>query len=123
MGEILYRELSYRVVGAAMEVHRTLGSGFLEAVYHTALALELRLQQIPFESKKALPVAYKGQVVGQYEADLVVDSKIIVELKSASALSPTHIAQVHHYLAATGLRLALLLNFGRESLEMKRIVK
>jgi GxxExxY protein len=87
------------------------------------MAHELRLQQIPFETKKSLPVAYKGQVVGQYEADLVVDEKIIVELKAVSALSAAHIAQAHHYLTATGLRLALLLNFGRESLEMKRIVK
>jgi GxxExxY protein len=121
--DILYKDLSYRVVGAAMEVHRTLGSGFLESVYHTAMAHELRLQQIPFESKKALPVTYKGQIVGQYEADLLVDNKIIVELKSVTALSGAHMAQANHYLAATGLRLALLLNFGAASLEMKRVVR
>ena len=123
MTEILYKELSYATVGAAMEVHQQLGSGFLESVYHTALAYELSLRNIPFESRKPLPVLYKGQPVGQYEADIVVDQMIILELKSVSAISPAHIAQAHHYLAATGLRLAIIINFGSNSLEKRRVAK
>jgi GxxExxY protein len=123
VGEILHRELSFRVVGASMEVHRQLGPGFLEAVYHNALVHELTLQGILFETKKPLPVVYKGQTVGMYEADIVVDKKIVLELKSVQGLNSNHIAQAHHYLAATGMRLAFLLNFGQESLDMKRVAK
>jgi GxxExxY protein len=123
MTEILYKDLSFSVVGAAMEVHGQLGGGFLESVYHTALAYELGLWGIPFESHKPLPVLYKGQLVGQYEADLVVDGMIILELKSVQAISAAHIAQAQHYLAATGLRLAIIMNFGAMSLETKRIAK
>ena len=121
--EVLYPELSYQIVGAAMEVHNELGPGFLEAVYHTALAHELTLRGVVFESEKALPVRYKEQIVGHYEADLVIDGKIIVEIKSMTALHPAHFAQAAHYLAATGLKLALLINFGANKLETKRIVK
>jgi GxxExxY protein len=123
MAEILFKELSFAVVGAAMEVHGQLGGGFLESVYHTAMAYELGLRQIPFESRKALPVLYKGQLVGQYEADILVESSIILELKAVSAISAAHVAQAHHYLAATGLRLAIIMNFGAMSLETKRIAK
>jgi GxxExxY protein len=123
MAEILYKELSFEVVGAAMEVHGQLGAGFLESVYHTALAYELGLRNIPFESHKSLLVLYKGQSVALYEADLVVDEKIILELKAVQAIGAAHIAQAHHYLAATGLRLAIIMNFGAGSLETKRIAK
>jgi GxxExxY protein len=121
--EILFKELSYDIVGAAMEVHRILGSGFLEAVYQQALAHELGLRGIPFEQHRRLRVKYKGHPVGEYIADLVVDGQIILELKSVSRLTPTHEAQAHNYLAATGLRLAILLNFGTASLQQKRIVR
>ena len=121
--EIIYKELSYAIVGAAMEVHRILGPGFLEAVYEAALAHELTLQGIPFERQKELPVYYKGQLVGHYVADFVVDGQIILELKAVSALTKAHEAQAHNYLAATGLSLAILLNFGAESLQQKRIVR
>jgi len=121
--EIIYKELSYAIVGAAMEVHRILGPGFLEAVYEAALAHELTLRGIPFERQKELPVYYKGQLVGHYVADFVVDGQIILELKAVSALTKAHEAQAHNYLAATGLSLAILLNFGAESLQQKRIVR
>ncbi len=120
---ILCRELSYQVVGAAMEVHRILGPGFLEAVYEAALAQELTLRGIPFESQKRLPVHYKGALVGDHVADFVVDKQVIVELKAVSALTQAHEAQAHNYLAATGFRLAILLNFGAASLQQKRIVR
>jgi GxxExxY protein len=110
-------------VGAAMEVHRTLGPGFLEAVYEEALAYELGLRGIPFERQKRLPVQYKGQLVGEYVADLIVDDEIILELKAVSKITAAHEAQAHNYLAATGLRLAIVLNFGAASLQQKRIVR
>jgi len=123
MVEILYKELSYEVVGAAMEVHRTLGPGFLEAVYEEALSHEFDLRHIPYERQKRLPVHYKGRLVGDYIADFVVEDKIVLELKGISRLDRVHEAQAHNYLAATGLRLAILLNFGASSLEWKRIVR
>ncbi len=121
--ELLYKELSYEVVGAAMEVHRTLGPGFLEDVYQRALEHELTLRGIPFEAHTHLHVMYKGALVGEYETDLVVDGKIILELKAVSTLIKAHEAQTLNYLAATGLRLAILINFGSRSLQHKRLVK
>ncbi|MCZ2123266.1 MAG: GxxExxY protein [Anaerolineales bacterium] len=123
MAELLYKELSYAIVGAAMEVHSVLGSGFLEAVYQSALEKELRLRQIPFERKVKLPISYKGDLIGEYEGDMVVDGKIIVEIKSVSRFNSAHEAQIIHYLTATGLQLGLLLNFGANSLEYRRIIK
>jgi len=123
MTEILFKELSYALVGAAMEVHRILGPGFLEAVYETALAHELTLRGIRFETQKRLPVYYKGQLAGDYVADLLVEDQIILEIKAVSKFNPAHEAQAHNYLAATGLRLAILLNFGASSLQQERIVR
>jgi len=123
MTKILFKELSYKIIGAAMEVHRILGTGFLEAVYEAALAHELTLRGIPFERQQRLPVTYKGHPVGHYVADFVIDGQIILELKAVSSLTKMHEAQGHNYLAATGLRLAILLNFGAESLQQKRIVR
>ncbi len=123
MAEILFKELSYAIIGAAMEVHRILGPGFLEAVYQAALAHELTLRGIRFEQFKKLPVYYKGVLVGDYQADFVVEDKIILELKAVSAFHPKHEAQALNYLTATGFRLAILLNFGAESLQHQRVVK
>ena len=123
MTEILFKELSYAIIGAAMEVHRVLGPGFLEAVYESALAYELTLRGIRFERQMHLPVYYKDQLLGEYIADLVIEGQIILELKAISAISAAHEAQAHHYLAATGLKLAIILNFGAESLQQKRIVR
>ena len=117
MAEILFKKLSYQVVGAAMEVHRLLGPGFLETVYQTALAHELNLIGIPFEQQKRLTVKYKDIVVGEYVADFMVDDKFIVEIKAVSNLTSSHQAQALNYLAATGYQLAILLNFGASSLQ------
>jgi GxxExxY protein len=106
-----------------MEVHSILGSGFLEAVYQAALEKELSLRRIPFQPQVELPVTYKGDVIGRYKADLVIDNKIIVEVKSVSRLNSAHDAQAHHYLAATGKQLAIIINFGAGSLEQRRIAK
>ena len=120
---MLYEELSGMVIGAAMEVHKLLGSRFLESVYEHALALELTERQIPFERQTPITVLYKQAQVGEYRSDFVVDRKIILEIKATTALIPEHYAQVLHYLTATGLRLALLLNFGTRSLQFKRIIR
>jgi len=123
MTELLYKELTFAIIGAAMKVHRLLGSGFLEAVYQKALAHELRARNIPFQEQVHLPVMYKGELVGDYIADFVIDGKLIVEIKAVSRLNSVHQAQAMHYLTATGLRLALLLNFGAGSLEHRRVIK
>ena len=123
MAEILFKELSFAIIGAAMEVHRILGPGYLEAVYQAALAHELTIRGIRFEQYKRLPVMYKGVLVGDYEADMVVEGQIILEIKAISTLTDAHEAKALNYLTATGLRLAILLNFGAESLQRKRLVK
>jgi len=123
MVELLYKELTFAVIGAAMEVHKILGPGFLEAVYQAALARELTFRGIPFEQQVRLPVSYKGVIVGEYIADFIIDGKLIVEIKAVSNFNSQHQAQAMHYLAATGCRLALLLNFGTGSLEHRRVIK
>jgi GxxExxY protein len=123
MSELLYKELTFAVIGAAMEVHKILGPGFLEAVYQAALARELTLHGIPFEQQVRLPMTYKDVLIGEYIADFAIDGKLIVEIKAASTLNASHQAQAMHYLAATGYRLALLLNFGSGSLEYRRVIK
>lgn len=123
MAEILYKDLSYAIVGAAMAVHTALGPGYLEKVYHNALAHEYRLRDIGYEALKKLPVIYKGVTVGDYEVDFVVAGLIVVEIKAVATFHPRHEAQAINYLAATDLRLALLLNFGADSLQHKRIVR
>jgi len=131
MADILYKELSYALISAAMEVHRVLGAGSMEAVYQKALAHELTLRGIGFEQFKKLPVRYKGVRAGEYEADLVIEGKIILEIKAVSKLHPQHEAQAINYLKATGFRLAVLLNastglrscFGASSLEHRWLEK
>jgi GxxExxY protein len=122
MSGLLYEDLTFQIVGAAMEVHRVLGPGFLEVVYETALAHEFELRHIPFRRQVGLEVRYKGLSIGEYRIDLLVDEKVVLEVKAASGLTAAHEAQAHHYLAATGLRLALLLNFGTPSLRVRRII-
>lgn len=123
MAELLYKELTFAVIGAAMEVHTILGPGFLEAVYQGALARELGLRGISFEPQVHLPVSYKDELIGEYIADFVIEGKLIVEIKAVSKFNASHQAQAMHYLAATGYRLALLLNFGAGSLEHRRVIK
>jgi GxxExxY protein len=114
-----------RVIDAAVEVHRTLGPGFMESVYEEALAVELRLRGIPFERQSFVPIQYKGYPVGQSRLDLLVEGKLIVELKAVEHLSDLHLAQGLAYLKATGLPLALLVNFNVPVLlrGVKRVVR
>lgn len=123
MANIIHRELSYQVIGSAMEVHRTLGPGFLESVYKKALARELLLRQVVFEEQVPLIVRYKEAIVGDFIADFVIDTCIIIEIKAISTLHPKHEAQTLNYITLTGFRLGLLINFDSHSLQYKRIVK
>ena len=104
-------EIARRVIGAAIEVHRHLGPGFLEAVYEEALAVELSLREIPFERQRSIPVHYKGHDVGASRPDFVVEDRLVVEVKAAAGLTAIHRAQVISYLKAMGQPLGLLLNF------------
>lgn len=104
-------ELAHAVIGAAIEVHRHLGPGYLEAVYEEALCVEFRLRGIPFERQKPIKVEYKGEYVGEGRLDLFVGERLVVELKAAKAVAPIEQARVLSYLKATGLQLALLINF------------
>ena len=104
-------ELAYAVIGAAIEVHRVLGPGFLEEVYEQALCVELRLRGIPFERQKPTKVEYKGDYVGEGRLDLMVNDRLVVELKAVREVAPIHTAIVLSYLKASDRRLALLINF------------
>ena len=124
MKHLIFAEEVYAIAGAAIEVHKTLGSGFLEAVYQETLEIEFGLRGIPFASQENLTVKYKGVVLRkEYCADFVCYGKIIVELKALSKLSGTEEAQLLNYLKATGLEVGVLINFGSSPrLEWKRFV-
>ena len=116
--------LAREVIGAAIEVHRVLGPGFLESVYEEALGVELTLRQIPFERQAPLAVDYKDHPVGEGRVDLLVGGALVVELKAVAALAPTHMAQVISYLRAKGTALGLLINSNVARLKdgIKRVV-
>ena len=114
--------ISQRVIACAFDVSNTLGVGFLEKVYENALCVELRKDGLKFQSQNPIVVNYKGFQVGEYIADIVVEDKLLLELKALSALISSHDAQVMNYLKATNLSVGLLLNFGRPKLGVKRIV-
>lgn len=115
--------LTRSVIGCAMEVLNHLGPGFLENVYEQALVCELESRGIPAIQQARLTVHYKGQHVGAYVADLLIEDRLIVELKCVEALRDEHIAQCLNYLAASGHRLSLLLNFKRPRLEWRRVIR
>jgi len=114
---------TYAIIGAAMEVHRELGKGFSERAYHLALKTELEFRQIPFQSEVELPVHYKGQRLDcHYRADLLCMNSVLVELKAHDGLTDADMSQVINYLKTSDLRRGLLLNFGANSLQFKRVV-
>ncbi|HEV7797234.1 MAG TPA: GxxExxY protein [Pyrinomonadaceae bacterium] len=114
---------TYSIIGAAMEVHRQLGCGFLEPVYQEALAIEFANRHIPFVKEARLPLAYKGRALNtKYCADFICFATVVVELKALLRMSGAEEAQVINYLKATGHEVGLLINFGRQSLEHKRFV-
>lgn len=119
---ILYKELSYKIVNAALTVYKALGHGFLEKVYENALALEFKKNNITYRQQAPLMVYYDNILVGEYSADLLVDDKVIIELKAADEIANAHIAQLINYLRATNLRLGMIMNFGKTRFEYKRII-
>lgn len=115
--------VTQRIIGCAFVVGNTLGVGFLEKVYENALVHELRKQGIKVEQQLPIKVWYDGAVVGNYQADLLVEGSVITELKAVTALDTVHFAQCMNYLKATGLTLGLLINFGSPRVEVKRVVR
>ena len=121
--EYLYQSETYKIIGAMMEVHKTLGCGFLEAVYQEALAIEFDLQKIPYVKEKKLLLFYKEvQMEKFYSADFLCYDKIVVEIKALSALTSTHNSIMINYLNATKFKVGILGNFGEKSLKYKRLV-
>ena len=123
--ELLYKEEVYQLMGAAIEVHRELGSGFLESVYEEALKYESTQRQIPHETQVRIPVYYKGQKLSkEFIADYIGFGKILVELKAIPNLTKVEEAQLLNYLKATGIKVGLLINFGSlGKLEWKRFIR
>jgi len=117
---LLYEEITNKILAACFEVSKELGAGFLESVYQNALMIVLREKGLTLEREHPLAVSFRGQIVGQFYADILVENKIILELKAVSALTDVHKAQVINYLKATGIEVALLINFGNPKLEYRR---
>ena len=115
-------ELTYQIRGAVFEVNRILGSGFLEKVYEKALIIELLVRGLRAESQVPIEVIYKGEVVGEYFADIVVEDQVIIELKAVEQLQKIHEAQLLNYLKATGYKVGLLINFSHPKAEIKRFI-
>jgi len=116
----LYSELTYKVRGAMYKVHRMLGSGHKESVYHKALAKEFELQKIPYTTEKTLPVIYEGVRVGNYRPDFIIDDRVLIELKAVPIMPIQAESQLSYYLRGTSYKLGLLVNFGAKSLIIKR---
>jgi GxxExxY protein len=115
-------DVSENIIGAAFEVSNVLGAGFLEKVYENALNLELRSRGFETQQQAPLKVYYKGELVGDYFADILVENEVIIEVKAVKQLDNIHFAQCLNYLRITGLKLCLLINFNKPKVEIKRIV-
>ena len=120
--DIVYKDLSYKIIELALKVHNELGCGFLEKVYENALMILLDKEGIPAKQQAPADVYFQNKVVGQYLADILIDNKLILELKTVDAIANIHKAQILNYLRATGMRLGLILNFAKPRLEYKRLV-
>jgi len=120
---IYYKKLSDKIIECAIEVHRILGNGFLEKVYENSLMFEFKLRLVPAMNQVPISVYFKNIIVGEYFADIIVDKKIILELKVVEHILPIHNAQLLHYLKATNYKVGYVINFGaKERLEFKRWV-
>jgi len=120
---IYKKELSDRIIGLAIEVHKVLGNGFLEKVYENSIMIELGSNNIKSKNQFPIPVLYKEKIVGEYYCDILVEDEIVLELKVAKNIEPIHEAQLLHYLKATGIKVGYIINFGQaEKLQFKRMV-
>ena len=120
--KIIEKELSYQIVQAAYEVFNALGTGFLEKIYEGGMQEELQLREHKIERQKQVPVYFKGKKIGNHILDLIVDGRVILELKAVAEIVPIHKQQALSYLKATGLELALIINFGAKRLQVSRVV-
>jgi GxxExxY protein len=120
--KIIYKDISFRIMDAVFEVHKILGPGYSENIYESALAKEFRDRKINHERQKLIEVYYKGEKTGDYRLDMVVDGKIILELKAVSELNEIFKSQLLSYLKATGMKLGILINFGSKEVKFKRLV-
>lgn len=116
-----HEELTHRIIGCAMTVHATLGTGFPEVIYQRALALEFELSGIVFEAEKEMMISYRGKSIGKRRVDFLVEQEILVELKARTMLEDVHLNQALNYLEAYQKEIGLLINFGARSLEFKRV--
>lgn len=116
-------ELTGKIIGCAMEVHRNLGNGFQEVIYQRALAIEMKLQRLEFSREHEMEIFYKGDRIGMRRVDFFVEGKIMVELKAVVEMQDVHLAQAINYLEAYKLDIGLLINFGNTSLQFKRVMK
>lgn len=120
---LIYKNEAYDIIGACMEVHRELGKGFTEIVYGDALEIEFKRIDLNYQKEVRFNIFYKGVIIPhQYKADFVIDNKIILEIKAVDTLTSSHIKQTLNYLAASKLKLGLLVNFGKDSLQYKRVI-
>jgi GxxExxY protein len=115
------QDLTHKIIGAAMEVHKYLGNGFQEVIYQRALAIEMQLQNILYSREQEMPLQYKGFDIGMRRVDFFVDGKIMVEIKAVINLEDVHLAQAMNYVEAYNLDIGLLINFGAKSLQFKRV--
>ena len=120
--DLLHSDITRQIIGAAMEVHGNLGSGFLESVYEEALAIEFDLRRISYERQKGIDIFYKEKRAKQFICDFLVERLVLVELKAIREITAIEEAQLLNYLKATGIKLGLLINFGQSSLRYKRLV-
>lgn len=116
-----HEELTHKIIGCAMEVHKLMGNGFQEVVYQRALSIEMNLQGLSYEREKEMALKYKGYNVGSRRVDFFVEEKIMVELKAVIQLEDVHLAQAINYLEAYNMEIGLLINFGGKSLVFKRV--
>jgi GxxExxY protein len=122
MAELVHAEATFAIIGAAMEVHRELGPGFLEGIYQRGMEAELHRRGMRFESQRRIQVSYKGESLGEHVLDLVVDDKVVVELKAVKELTEQHLAQILSYVRASRLPIGLLINFAKRSLQHRRVI-
>ena len=116
-----YKELTYKIIGCAMEVHKQLGNGFQEVIYQRALSIEMKMQGIEFRREHEMKLEYKGYDIGTRRVDFFVENEIMVEIKALINLENVHLAQAMNYVEAYNLEIGLLINFGAKSLQHKRV--
>lgn len=115
-----FDELSNRIIGVAIEVHKKLGPGFLESIYHNGMKKILSYHKIPYETEKEIKIFLMGDEIGTHRIDLIVDNKIVVELKAVEEISKVHVAQLISHLKASGIQIGLILNFSKSKIDIRR---